>query len=491
MTGCRAPVLGIALLTALLSAPVRADVVVHDGGVSRDRDAAQQVEVHTGKRPAKVLPSDVLAGPSRLLAADVGVERCEGEGIDFAPADYLDRATEQVLGFDLEGATKTLDMLRTLLPCADAVQPRGLLARAAFLRGALLFDEGKEDEARRNMADAAVVDWEYTGERGFPAAHLDLLVQARQGLSEGRLYFWPGPAARAVFIDGEPVERAGSEGVALGVGLHLLQVETADGLQGAWLETRSTEAVLVQPGSGRGIWRDLGRSPGGQRAMSLLLRHEFGSRDGAVHTLQYRGGRRSVTWSVDGSPPETWAEGTAVDEGRKRKRGSTGVAAGATADKAPTAEPRDWGRRVHLGVSAGYQYAQPHSYALLAVDLSVRLVGPLELGLLLRPSYGGQVAVQELAGEPAVSRPVFFAPVGVSLGVRKAGAISPFVGVAGQFAWNRDGYSAPEFFGGVVAAGGVDLAPKDGVVAVRVQGEVGVLNTYFNARISGGVAFRF
>ncbi len=487
MRPSRAALLGLSLLSSLLlSTAAWADVVVHDGGVSRDRDASGRVERQTGQRPAKVLPADVLAGPSRLLAAEVSVERCEGEGIHFDPTDYLDRATEQVLGFDLEGAAKTLDMLGTLLPCSDTVQPKGLLARASFLRGALLFDEGKEAEARNYMADAAVVDWEYTGERGFPAAHLDLLVQVRDSLSAGRLFLWPGPAARAVHIDGELVEDSGSEGVGLGVGRHLLQIETADGLQGAWIHTKGTESVLVQPGAGRDIWRDLGRSPGGQRAMSLLLRHEFGSRDGAVHTLQYRGGHRAVTWPIDGGAPEAWEAGGAADSRTERKPRKKPAR-----KEAKAKEPRDWGRRLHVAVGAGYQVAHPHNYAMLAVDVSVRLVGPLELGVLLRPSYGGQVDVQELAGEQPVSRPVFFAPLGLSLGVRKAGAISPFVGVAGQFAWNRDGYSAPEFFGGVAAAGGVDLSPGDGVVAVRIQGEVGVLHTVFNARISGGVAFRF
>ena len=46
------------------------------------------------------------------------------------------------------------------------------------------------------MNDAAVLDSDYAGERGFPAAHLQLLTDAREGVRPGRLFVWPGPTVR-------------------------------------------------------------------------------------------------------------------------------------------------------------------------------------------------------------------------------------------------------------------------------------------------------
>ena len=215
----------------LVSGAARADVVIHDGGVARDKDAVARVQERTGRRPNKVLPADVLAGPTHLLAAGASVEPCEGGTIRFDPRQRLDQITEQVLGFDQEGARASLEALDTLLPCSAEPLPKRILARAAFLRGAMFFDLADRPAATASMAEAAVLDAEYAGERGFPAAHLELLTAARAEILPGRLFVWTEPWVEEILIDGRTVEGLETAGVELDQGRHLIQFR-GDHLQG-------------------------------------------------------------------------------------------------------------------------------------------------------------------------------------------------------------------------------------------------------------------
>ncbi len=472
--------LSVLFAASLLSGPARADVVVHDGGVARDKDAAARVEARTGERPARVLSDDVLAGPSRALVANLTLEPCEGAAMEFEPSVRVDAVMSGVLGFDLEGANSSLAELRTLLACSSDVVPARTLARVSFLEGALRFDQGLPDEASVAMADAAALDPEYAGERGFPAAHLELLTAARDNVREGRLFVWPGPALRALHVDGEARDDAGSAGIALGRGLHLLQLDEGQGLRGQWVRTSSATSTLVMPGAGRGLWR---AEPGAgtDAGLGLMIRDEFGGRSGDVHTLHYRGrSARATTWAAGGGAPVPWQD-------------TEGSAEGTTAaTKQEAAAPRDPAqpRRLRLAVGGGWQFVDPFHYALLAVEVGVRVVGPLEIGLIARPSFGGVHEFPTAAGAAPISGPLFFVPFGGYAAVRKPGAISPWVGVAGHVAWNQDRLVSPEWLGGVTGIGGVDLAPGDGAFFVRVQGEAGFLWESFTGRLAVGVGLR-
>ncbi len=466
------PVLFAALLA---SSPAAADVVVHDGGVARDKDAASRVEERTGERPARVLSDDVLAGPSRPLVANLTLEPCEGDSIAFEPKQRADAVMSSVLGFNLEGADADLAELRTLLACSADVVPARTLARVSFLEGALRFDQGVPEQASAAMADAAVLDWEYTGERGFPAAHLELLAAARDGLRSGRLFLWAGPGVKSVLVDGQPAEEPGTAGIELGQGLHLVQLETGDGLRGIWVRTSAEEATLVMPGAGRTLWRDSGRGPGGTNGLGLMLLDEFGGRSGDVHVLQYRGrSRTAMTWPAGGGPMVAWQE--------------------AEAEPAPTAKAvpgtTDSPRRLHLAVGAGWQFVEPFHYALLAVEVSVRVVGPLEIGAIARPSFGGVHRFPTPAGAAEISGPLIFVPFGGYAAVRKPGAVSPWGGVAAHVAWNQDRLVSPEWLGGVMGIGGIDLAPGDGAFFLRIHGEAGFLWESFSARLAVGAGLR-
>ncbi len=127
---------------------------------------------------------------------------------------------------------------------------------------------------------------------------------------------------------------------------------------------------------------------------------------------------------------------------------------------------------------------------MLAAEIGVRVVGPLEIGAIVRPSFGGVHEFPTAPGEAPISGPLFFVPFGGYAAVRKPGAISPWVGVAGHVAWNQDRLVAPEWLGGVTAIGGIDLAPAKDAFFVRVQGEAGFLWEKFSGRLGVGVGVR-
>ena len=613
-----------ALAVALVLAPsiARADVVVHDGGVSRDREAAAWVKQRSGHAPTRVLdPDDVLKGPTRLLTGGATVERCEGRPVDIDAPGRLDQITDRVLSFDLEAAFESMRILDTLLPCSDKPVQARELARLAFLRGATLFDMGDEQTAAESMLEAAVFDIEYTGELGFPGPHLELLASMRVGAAEltaSRLYVWTPPGTNEILVDGLPADQIRKQGIGLRRGLHLLQIVQAEGLGGMWVRLEEDAATLVFPNSGRRLWADGGRSPGGELAMKLLIGEVFQGKEGDIHLIHYRarepmaatfptGGADRVVWAEAEPPRSTRAGGTGdKGPGRRPRRGEKPVktdpdppedggqetASGGDepadggdpdggeqpadgdepggdeptdpgeggdgqtdtveptdedpvtdggelptdggeqptdeqptdeqpTDEQPTDEqpvdgdPTDGGdpgdgqaatdpvdepggarikpagpkqKRFRAALTFGYQYVHPFSYGMLGVDVTVGIWGPLQAGLFVRPSYGGN---KQFPGMPEVMGPVMFMPMGISFGVRRPGWLSPFVNGAVQFAYNRDGLRAQPFLGGAVLQGGLDIAPGDSFFMIRVQGEAGFIGRVFNARIGAGVGARF
>jgi hypothetical protein len=496
----------LALAAAVLvvcASQAHADVLVHDGGVSRDSDASALVRGRTGKVPELVMSSDVLAGPSRMLTVNASIERCEGGSIRLDPGRKLDKVVDQVLSFDLEAALGSLDVLDTLFPCAEAVIPRRVLAKMAFLRGAALLDLDRGDEAQQSMADALAFDPKYDGERGFPQPHLDLLkTQAAAPATSTRLAVWLGRTKGAVFVDGGEQESASTTGTAVRPGRHLVQVRTEAGTQGMWVRTGVKPATIVHPGAGRRIWADGGSSPGGASGMRMLLADEFG-RDVDVHVLQFRGRKHhGVTFAagevgfVDWTgTPAAGGEGSSTkrtapkrrtkrEAPKKRTRARRPPTSGAaTADDG---EPR----RVRIAVGGGYQYAMPFHYGVLAVDISGRPIGPLTVAAFVRPGYAGMAAYVDPTVGP-VEGPVFLVPFGGAAGVQKPGAIAPYIRVGGQVALNRDGEDEDLFLGGIIVQGGIDLSPAGSPLLFRVQGEIGNLGAHLSTRFWAGVGVRF
>ncbi len=531
-----------ALLAGSVAAPstVRADIVLHDGGVERDRDAADVVTERTGLAPKMVLSGDVLAGPTRLLASNATVEQCEGTAIKLKLDEKLDTVMESVLSFELEKALEDLDVLETLLPCAGHPVPRTVLTRLAFLRGAALFDQGDEAGAKVSMNDALALDPEFEGLRGFPQPHLDLLTAGRgeATLSSGTLFSWHRDGSiEGLLVDGDELEDPARKGIPVAPGRHLLQVRESDGrLRGMWVRTTGLDAVLVHPGAGRRVWADGGRTAGGEMAMRLLLLSEFRGRDGDIHVLRFKGRRivSAATFPSDGGVRADWAKTKPKDKPKEGPKGDPPTDDAQADDPPPTDDGQaddppspgdgegDDGddddevydkpvagpspsagvgqTRLRFAIGGGYQHVQGFNYALVALDVGVRVVGPLTATVFARPSYGGQFVVDAGGTEP-VPGVILMVPFGLGVGIQKPeGAIAPFVFGVFQGAINQVEPLAG-FLAGAAIQGGVDFAPGDGPFIVRVQGEAGFLGASdvnsgasfvgFTGRVWAGVGARF
>lgn len=488
---------------ALWSLPAQADIVLHDGGVERDREAGELVTVRTGNKPRMVLSGDVLAGPTRLLASNAEVAQCSGAPIEIGLASKLEGVVEAVLSFELDRAIEELDVLQTLLPCAGAPVSANELARVSFLRGAALLDKGDEAAATSAMADALAQDASFEGLKGFPKPHIDLLESLRgASASSGRLFVWhKAGAVESILVDGAEIGDSAREGSELSAGNHLVQVRLEDGsLTGMWVRTTGLDAVVVHPGAGRRVWADGGRSPGGEMAMRLMLLTEFQGQDGDIHVLRFKGRRvvSAATFPADGGVRSVWdkrsEQANALQDGPNEAAKSPA--------KAPSrrAPPAGKPSRLRFALGGGYQYVHPFSYGMVSADVGLRLVGPLTLTVFARPSFGGQFTVDLGESEP-VQGGIVLVPFGVGLGVQKHdGPIGPFIFASFQAAPNQVRPLATLLIGATVQ-GGVDFAPGDGPLIVRVEGEAGFLGganedngsfyAGFTGRIGVGVGARF
>lgn len=575
-----APQLAFALAVAS-PASSWADIVVHDGGVSFDREAAAWVGERTGRVPTRILTPEALGGPDRLLAFGAVAERCEGQPVVLDARARLDRISDSVLSFDLGPAVEALRVLDTLIPCADRPVAARDLARLAFLRGAASFDLGQEAAAAEAMLQAAAFDPTFEGELGFPVAHTQFLASQRAiaaAAAPSTLYVWTPSGSDKILVDGEETEQIRKNGRSLGRGLHLLQIVRSDAVSGLWVRVEGEVGTIVFPDAGARLWADGGRSPGGERALRLLLFDLFEAREGDIHLIHAKTRvPMAATFPSDGGPRVPWGEraqerserapgtgdgdgagpgrrpggeqdgsgteasgatgsgvGDATEGGRTAELrqgdvadgGGTGSAggedpagagSGAASDQAtaaggagtdagaeasavdgtarsgghaaPAAKPApERFRRFRIVVGGGYQYVHPFSYVVASADVTVGIWGPIEAGLFVRPSYGGMA---QFPGMPDVYGPVLFMPMGVSVGVRKAGWLSPFVCAAFQIAYNRDGLRAAPVIAGVVVQGGLDVSPGDGPFVIRLQGEAGSIGRTFDARVTGGVGVRF
>lgn len=503
-----------AVLAGTLALPrvAAADIVLHDGGVERDRDAADVVTERTGKAPKMVLSGDVLSGPTRLLASNATVEQCEGTAIKLKFDDKLDAIVESVLSFELDKALEDLDVLETLLPCAAHPVPRNVLTRLAFLRGAALFDQGDEDGAKAAMTDALALDATFEGLRGFPQPHLDLLSAGREqaaAIEGGKLFSWHREGSiDGLLVDGDEAGDLARAGVTVTPGRHLLQIRESDGrLRGMWVRTSGIDAVIVHPGAGRKVWSDGGRTAGGEMAMRLLLLSEFQGRDGDIHVLRFKGRRviSAATFPADGGVRVDWAkQGGDAQASSETDGGTTDTkpSDGATKpEPKPRPRPEPTGAtRLRFAIGGGYQYVQGFSYGMAAIDVGVRAVGPLTITAFARPAYGGRFLVDAGGSEP-VTGVILLVPFGFGAGIQKPeGAIAPFVFGVFQGAINQVEPLAG-FMAGAALQGGVDFAPGDGPFIVRVQGELGFLGASdvntgapfvgFSGRVWAGVGARF
>jgi len=160
------------------------------------------------------------------------------------------------------------------------------------------------------------------------------------------------------------------------------------------------------------------------------------------------------------------------------------------ASKAPSAAAASSGGRIFIGLGAGYQRSGSWNYLGLAIDLAVRIKGPLALTVVLRPGISEPAtATDGLPIDPS-SRSLLFA-FGAGVQLRWDGPVRPEFGVIAQLAPNPDGSGEPRFLAGAALGGGLEFPLGATPLALRVHAEVGFLAKFPTARVLGQVVLGF
>jgi len=145
---------------------------------------------------------------------------------------------------------------------------------------------------------------------------------------------------------------------------------------------------------------------------------------------------------------------------------------------AGSGDATEQGRPFLLALGAGYQgLVQPSSdgssyhYASFALDVSIKLVGPLRLDVLLRPALSDRAQAKEGDTTDHVRSLLWAFAVGPEL--QFDGPVRPRVGLFLQLAPNPSGTLGGPVFVGLAAGAGIDIPLGPLPLAVRIAGEVG------------------
>ncbi|HCP48478.1 MAG TPA: hypothetical protein DIU15_20745, partial [Deltaproteobacteria bacterium] len=148
----------------------------------------------------------------------------------------------------------------------------------------------------------------------------------------------------------------------------------------------------------------------------------------------------------------------------------------------PGAESTDRSKAVSVALGAGYQgLFQPageqsiYHYGALAVDVSIKLVGPLRLDVQARPALSGRAQPRQGDSNDNVRSLLWAFAVGPEL--QFDGPVRPRVGLVLQLAPNPNGSQGGPVLVGAALGGGVDIPLGSSPLAVRVTGEVGGMSS--------------
>jgi len=338
-----------------------------------------------------------------------------------------------------EAKARLLGIRQTLTCLAEPVAPE-VIWDALFLSAvAATYADGYGPEARMFLARAHSVLPGRPFDQSYPPTLRDGFLRTQKevldddsaqivgsGVAEG-----PG----AAWLDGRPL---GSVPLEVRPGTHLLLVTDLDGnTRGAEIALRAGDVVAVATAETVG---------------GVVL----GMADGDRANLEYavvgalRAPDATVRWLQPG-------------------RAAGGHTAGA--DPPPT-DPR-----LLVLAGAGYALTWPDHYIGIALDVSVRLVGPLRLDLLVRPAVSRKYMRGGLEGVSLL--PAF--GLGLSVRIPTGAPVAPVFGVAGQLAPNTARADVTGVLGGVLGRVGLDVSVGP-VFVLRPVFEAGTLGRLVTAR---------
>ena len=355
----------------------------------------------------------------------------------------------------METGRATMQRLRERLICLDGPADGNALWGFHFLEAVAAFYADGATSAQPALRRALSVRPGAGFDRAYPPdleeVYLQIQAQVLQAEPAVVVAAGAGDPLGEVWVDGV---RVGSEPVPLVPGEHLLQLAGSDGtLRGGFVHLHAGEVLAVgDPAHVGDALEEL--TPKAQRVVARWLRERL-DRDAGTRT-----------WFADGS-------GTVVPLGQ------------ASAGRRVAA--RDGPPILLLGVGGGYGVAERDSYGAFAIDVNLRIAGPMRVVAWARPSLG---AIVTSPHDGARVLPVLV-PFGVGPQLRFDGPVRPFVAVSVQLALDQEGVEAARLAGtdpttrllaGALLSGGVEIPLGAAPVAIAPSGEVGFLGRHPVAR---------
>ncbi len=146
-----------------------------------------------------------------------------------------------------------------------------------------------------------------------------------------------------------------------------------------------------------------------------------------------------------------------------------------------------------VGFGGGYQRLAVYNYALLSVDLSLKLKGPLRVVVGARPAWSLSWTTETTDADGNTTTTtedtrtflLFDVAVGVELAFA-AGPVRPRVAALFHIAPNPSLVAGAEVLAGGALAGGIDVPLGSPAIALRLGGEIGNLGANVNVKVGGG-----
>ena len=437
-------IISILILVAWCT-PAWADEVPLLTVVAADPEAAEgKVRALLGDQPFELrsLPDDLdVAGLWLLGASPVGL--CPTPSLTAADvAEALTDAQRRIDEVEVEEGQARLTALRNRLGCLDSPADPEALWSLHFLEAVTAHFATGSEAASPALRRALAVRPGAAFDESYPPELRDAYLAAQQDVMAAgwaRVLPLGELGGEAVLVDGAEVPASGLELIP---GEHLLQLRSAEGVLRGGSLTLGGGALLVV-GSPQGLSRGLA-------ALSREQQADLGAWLAA--RLQLTEGSR--VWIADaGKDVVALGEGT----GLVRPAGP----ATSSGSEAPL---------VQVALGGGFQGIGHWNYGAIAIDASVRLVGPLRLQVSVRPSIGSPSDL--LPGEVPV-----VVPFGLGPQLRLPGKVHLRVGGMLQLVVdsNETADGAPRLLAGVVGTIGADIPLKGSPLALRPSFEGGAL----------------
>ncbi len=421
--------IALALLLPIIptsAAAAEPDVLLVAPSSDVGEEAARSLLRDEAARQVVEFPADRVLSDAWVLGAEL-LDSCP---IPSVTAEEVTTTLEQVRdhidNFEIEQGRALLTGLRPRLGCLESPADTSNLWTLYFLEAVAAFYEEDLEGAPAALERALAVRPGQAFDESYPPALRDLYNEAQARVREPgwATLLAPTDEGAVTLVDGAVVPAAG---LTLIGGIHLLQVRGADGvLRGGRLQVQGGDTVVVSP-------------PPSLSALISPLPASEQEQLAAWLWASVAGGGEGDAWLVD-------------DDARVTALGGKAPEQAVTA----TGRSRAGQPSVQLAVGAGYQRLGRWDYLALDVDVTIRLVGPLRLGVFALPSVGQtRTSLLDETERHTPVLPMF----GVGAVVRVPGPVQPVFGAyfqAGPDA-NQAGDEAFRLLAGVAGLAGVQI----------------------------------